>query len=82
MRVPTRVAPTHSPGAHPLGGYGAGMSISRKSEAPAGIVNASGQPEIVIELDGLVLSMRPPATGEAATAAPATPPDETPSAEA
>ena len=37
------------------------MSISRKISEPAGIVNASGQPEIVIELDGLVLSMKPPA---------------------
>ena len=37
------------------------MSISRKTQEPAGIVNASGQPEIVIELDGLVLSMKPPA---------------------
>ena len=45
------------------------MSISRKSEAPAGIVNASGQPEIVIELDGLVLSMKPPATPAATTTA-------------
>jgi len=45
------------------------MSISRKSEAPSGIVNASGQPEIVIELDGLVLSMKPPAAPGAAPAA-------------
>lgn len=37
------------------------MSISRKTQTPVGIVNASGQPEIVIELDGLVLSMKPPA---------------------
>jgi len=44
------------------------MSISRKSEAPSGIVNASGQPEIVIELDGLVLSMKPPASPAAAAA--------------
>ena len=42
-------------------GYGALMSISRKSQAPVGIVNALGQPEIVLELDGLVLSMKPPA---------------------
>ena len=45
------------------------MSISRKSEAPSGIVNASGQPEIVIELDGLVLSMKPPAAPGTAAAA-------------
>jgi len=37
------------------------MGISRKSEAPAGVTNASGEPEIVLELDGLVLSMKPPA---------------------
>ena len=43
------------------------MSISRKVSDPVGIVNASGQPEIVIELDGLVLSMKPPTT-EPATA--------------
>ncbi|MGB8861287.1 MAG: hypothetical protein WCC60_18660 [Ilumatobacteraceae bacterium] len=36
------------------------MSISRKVPEHVGIVNASGQPEIVIELDGLVLSMKPP----------------------
>jgi hypothetical protein len=45
------------------------MSISRKTQAPVGIVNASGQPEIVLELDGLVLSMKPPASAEAAAAA-------------
>lgn len=44
------------------------MSISRKSQAPVGIVNASGQPEIVLELDGLVLSMKPPATADDAVA--------------
>lgn len=41
------------------------MSITRKTQEPAGIVNASGQPEIVIELDGLVLSMKPPASADA-----------------
>lgn len=45
------------------------MSISRKISDPAGIVNASGQPEIVIELDGLVLSMKPPAAEPADPAA-------------
>jgi hypothetical protein len=44
------------------------MSISRKISEPAGIVNASGQPEIVIELDGLVLSMKPPAAEPTAAA--------------
>ena len=38
------------------------MGIQKKFEAPAGIVNASGQPEIVLEIDGLVLSMAPPST--------------------
>ena len=32
--------------------FGAVMSISRKISDPVGIVNASGQPEIVIELEG------------------------------
>ena len=36
------------------------MSIHRKSSKPAGITNASGQPEIVLEIDGLTLSMTPP----------------------
>ena len=31
------------------------------------ITNASGQPEIVLELDGLVLSMTPPGTAVATT---------------
>ena len=42
------------------------MSISRKTQAPVGITNSSGQPEIVLELDGLVLSMKPPAPTGAA----------------
>lgn len=45
------------------------MSISRKISEPVGIVNASGQPEIVIELDGLVLSMKPPTIEPAAAVA-------------
>jgi hypothetical protein len=40
------------------------VSISRKNQAPVGITNASGQPEIVLELDGLVLSMKPPSTAD------------------
>ena len=44
------------------------MSISRKTQAPVGIVNASGQPEILIELDGLLLSMKPPASADNAAA--------------
>ena len=37
------------------------MGIQRKSTQPAGITNATGQPEIVLEIDGLTLSMTPPA---------------------
>jgi hypothetical protein len=37
------------------------MSIQRKSSKPAGITNESGQPEIVLEIEGLTLSMTPPA---------------------
>ena len=46
------------------------MAVQRNSAQPAGITNASGQPEIVLELDGLVLSMTPP--GSAAATATAT----------
>ena len=42
-------------------GYGLRMAIQRKSAQPAGITNESGQPEIVLEIDGLTLSMTPPA---------------------
>ena len=38
------------------------MAIQRKSAQPAGITNESGQPEIVLEIHGLTLSMTPPAT--------------------
>ena len=41
--------------------YRLGMGIQRNSANPAGITNASGQPEIVLEIDGLVVSMAPPA---------------------
>jgi hypothetical protein len=44
------------------------MSIQRKLAAPAGITNASGQPEIVLEIDGLTISMSPP--GQVVTPAP------------
>jgi hypothetical protein len=43
------------------------MSISRKNQAPVGITNTSGEPEIVLELNGLVLSMKPPASNDPAT---------------
>ncbi len=36
------------------------MGIQRNSVRPAGITNASGQPEIVLEIDGLTISMTPP----------------------
>ena len=36
------------------------MAIQRKSAQPAGITNESGQPEIVLEINGLTLSMTPP----------------------
>ncbi len=36
------------------------MAIERKSTKPTGIRNESGQPEIVLEIDGLTLSMTPP----------------------
>ncbi len=43
------------------------MAVQRNSAQPAGITNASGQPEIVLELDGLVLSMTPPGSAAATT---------------
>lgn len=43
------------------------MGIQRNSGQPAGITNASGQPEIVLEVGGLVLSMAPPSAAPAAT---------------
>src|SRR3954451_252394 len=45
------------------GGYGNAMPISRKSTKPVGITNSSGQPEIVLEIDGLTISMAPPSRG-------------------
>ncbi|MEP7201002.1 MAG: hypothetical protein ABI894_00220 [Ilumatobacteraceae bacterium] len=43
------------------------MAIQRKSDRPVGITNESGQPEIVLELDGLTLSMKPPSKPTDAT---------------
>jgi hypothetical protein len=37
------------------------MAIQKKSTKPVGITNEAGQPEIVLEIDGLTLSMTPPA---------------------
>jgi hypothetical protein len=36
------------------------MGIQRNSPQSVGITNASGQPEIVLEIEGLTLSMTPP----------------------
>ncbi|MGZ4679468.1 MAG: hypothetical protein ACXVIH_05695 [Ilumatobacteraceae bacterium] len=36
------------------------MGIQRKIPEPVSITNTSGQPEIVLEIDGLVISMTPP----------------------
>jgi hypothetical protein len=36
------------------------MAIQRKATSPVGITNSSGQPEIVLEIDGLTISMTPP----------------------
>jgi hypothetical protein len=38
------------------------VAIRTRAEDPAGIVNASGQPEIVLEINGLTVSMTPPGT--------------------
>jgi hypothetical protein len=43
------------------------MAVQRNSSQPAGITNASGQPEIVLELDGLVISMTPPGSNDQTT---------------
>jgi hypothetical protein len=37
------------------------MAIQRKSAQPVGITNESGQPEIVLVINGLTISMTPPA---------------------
>lgn len=46
------------------------MAIQRKIAEPVGITNASGQPEIVLEIDGLVISMAPPSSAPPASPAP------------
>lgn len=40
------------------------MAIQRKVPKPVSITNESGQPEIVLEIDGMTLSMTPPATAQ------------------
>ena len=42
------------------------MGIQKNSPQSVGITNASGQPEIVLEIAGLTLSMTPPAADVAA----------------
>ena len=41
------------------------MAVQRKIAKPVGITNESGQPEIVLEIDGLTISMTPPGTAAA-----------------
>jgi hypothetical protein len=36
------------------------MAVQRKTTKPIGITNEAGQPEIVLEIDGLTISMTPP----------------------
>lgn len=42
------------------------MAVQRKIAKPVGITNESGQPEIVLEIDGLTISMTPPGQGDPA----------------
>jgi len=35
------------------------MSVHRKSSRPTGITNEAGEPEIVLQIEGLTLSMTP-----------------------
>jgi hypothetical protein len=43
------------------------MGILRNATSPVGITNSSGEPEIVLEIDGLTISMAPPGQGVAST---------------
>ncbi len=49
------------------------MGILRKVAEPVSITNTSGQPEIVLEIDGLIISMTPPGATPSADAADAGP---------
>ena len=40
------------------------MSVQRNATRPVGITNSSGEPEIVLEIDGLTISMTPPGRPE------------------
>jgi len=53
------------------------MGIQRKTAQAVGITNASGQPEIVLEIEGLTLSMTPPAPPAETTPAETTPASDT-----
>ena len=48
------------------------MSIRSRAAKPVSITNESGQPEIVLEIEGLTLSMTPPPSKDDAAAAPST----------
>jgi len=50
------------------------VGIQRRTSEPVGITNASGEPEIVLEIEGLTLSMAPPAKREPAPNPPGEPP--------
>lgn len=52
------------------------MGILRKIPEPASITNTSGQPEIVLEINGLVISMTPPGPAAPPVADPDTDPAE------
>ena len=43
------------------------MAVQRNATKPVSITNSSGQPEIVLEIDGLTISMTPPATAPASS---------------
>ena len=52
--------------------YVRSMGITRRATEPATVTNTSGQPEIVLEIDGLTLQMAPPSvTGANRTDQPA-----------
>jgi hypothetical protein len=41
------------------------MAVQRKTTKPIGITNEAGQPEIVLQIDGLTISMTPPGAADA-----------------
>jgi len=52
------------------------MGIQSKAAKPVGITNSSGQPEIVLEIDGLTITMAPPGKSEAPATTDDDPADE------